>query len=206
MQLSWYGLACFKIQTDTATLITDPEFAGSGLRGPRVQAQLVTYCVNKKPAEPERGAGLPAPRVIHGPGEYEVGGILVEGTAVPPGGTHTCYRIIADGIHILALGPLPSLPDNGQLEALSGCDVVLVPIGGGSVLSAAAASQLVGLLEPRIVIPCYYKIPGLTLKLDPLDKFCQEIGICPTEELPKLKLQRKDLPAAELKVVVLAKA
>lgn len=204
MQITWYGLACFKIQTDATTLITDPEFSGSGLRGPRLQANVVTFSTGRDWRKLEGGT-TPTPRIIHGPGEYEIGGILIEGTAVLPGGAHTCYRVIADGINILALGPLATLPDNGQLATLGGCDVLLVPVGGGPVLPAAAASRLVGLLEPRIVIPCSYRLPGLTVKLDPLDKFCQEIGVCPTEELPKLKLQRKDLPAGELKVIVLAK-
>lgn len=205
MTITWHGLGCFRLQADGAILITDPLFSGTGLRGPRLNVNLITLS-DQSAAKLDVGSGSPAPRLITGPGEYEAGGILVEGTAVPPFGKTTCYRIIADGLKIIVIGALSTVPKAEDVAALTGGDILLIPVGGGPVLSAAHAASLINILEPRVVIPCYYKIPGLTMKLDPLDKFCKEIGVCPNEELPKYKIARKDLPASEMQVIVLQKA
>lgn len=204
VQLTWHGLACFRLQADGASLITDPVFTGSGLRGPRLAANVVTLADRAAKIELP-GSDVPV-RLINGPGEYEAAGILVEGTALARGANRVAYRIVIDGISVVTFGMLPTLPPAEAVAALTGSDVLLLPVGGGPVLSAAQATELINLLEPRIVVPCAYRIPGLTLKLEALDKFCKEIGVCPTEELPKLKLTRKDLPAGEMKVIVLAKA
>lgn len=206
MQITWHGLSCFRIQTDGAAILTDPVFGGSGLRGPRTAATLIAVTDRAAAATFEMPAGTPPPRTISGPGEYEAAGILVEGIALPRGGNHIAYRIVVDGICVVTLGTLPTPPPAEELAGLIGGDVLILPVGGGPVLNAAQAASLVNLLEPRIVIPCYYRLPGLTLKLDSLDKFCQVIGICPKEALPKLKLQRNGLPTEEMKVVMLAKA
>ncbi|MDD5110022.1 MAG: MBL fold metallo-hydrolase [Patescibacteria group bacterium] len=205
MQITWHGLACFRLQADGAVCITDPIFTGSGLRGPRLNAASIT--LSDRTTVGKLGSlGDPAPRIIAGPGEYEAGGILVEGITLSAEGHHTAYRIIADGINVIVVGMLPKLPSPEAAESLAGGDILLLPVGGGPVITAAEAAKLVGWLEPRIVIPCCYKIPGLEIKLDPLDKFCKEMGICPKETLPKLKVSRKDLPADEMKVMVLEKS
>lgn len=206
MQITWHGLACFRLQSDGTTIITDPLFSGSGLRGPRIAAVLVAVTDRSAAGQIDLPDGPPTPRLIAGPGEYEAGGILVEGVALPRGSNHTGYRIIIDGINVVTVGSLAHRLDSEAVSALAGADVLIVPVGGGSVLNGKQAAELVSLLEPRIVVPCFYKIPGLTVKLDSLDKFCQEIGVCPIETLPKLKLTRQDLPAEAMKVVILDKA
>ena len=206
MQLTWHGLACFRLQSDGAAVITDPLFSGSGLRGPRISANLVAITDRTAAKSIDLPDGPPTPRLVAGPGEYEAGGILVTGVALPRGGHAIGYRIIIDGINVVTVGSLGQMPDSEAASELAGADILIVPVGGGGGLNGKQATALVSLLEPRIVVPCCYKIPGLTVKLDPLDKFCQEIGICPKAALPKLKLTRKDLPAEEMKVVILEKA
>ena len=206
MQITWHGLACFKLQSDGAVVLTDPLFTGSGLRGPRLAASIITLSHAAAAKNLNLNGITPPPLVANGPGEYEAGGVLVEGIATPAGQLHTCYRIVADGITVTTVGDLAKLPIEDEVQALAGTDVLLLPVGGGPVLDAPAAAKLVSWLEPRVVVPCYFKTPGLTVKLNSLDKFCQEIGTCPTEELSKLKLSRKDLPAGELRIVILSRS
>ena len=50
----------------------------------------------------------------------------------------------------------------------------------------------------------HYKIPGLTVKLAPVDEFLKEMGIKKLDPEEKLVIKKKDLPEAEkTKVVVL---
>jgi L-ascorbate metabolism protein UlaG (beta-lactamase superfamily) len=77
-----------------------------------------------------------------------------------------------------------------------------VPIGGNTVMSASTASKAVNELEPKIVIPSHYKMKGLILDLDPLEKFVKEMG-GKTEPLEKLTVKKKDLPEEGTKMVIL---
>src|SRR3989338_3180646 len=123
MTITWHGLGCFRLQADGATLITDPLFSATGLRGPRLNVNLITVSDPTAAAKLDVGSGSPAPLFITGPGEYEAGGILVEGTAVPPFGKTTCYRIIADGLKIIAIGALSGILKAEDVAALTGGDI-----------------------------------------------------------------------------------
>ena len=61
---------------------------------------------------------------------------------------------------------------------------------------------MVSLIEPYIVVPMHYKLPGITLKLDPVSKFLTEMGITKTETVESLKLTKASLPE-ETQVIVM---
>jgi len=152
------------------------------------------------------------PFIINSPGEYEVKNVFVYGISCwhdasegKDRGINTIFRIEAEGISIAHLGDLGHSLSNGQLEQLKSVDILMIPVGGTYTINAKQASEVISQVEPRIVIPMHYKIKGLKINLDPIDKFCKEIGVCPTETLPKLKILKKDLPQDEMKIFVLAK-
>jgi L-ascorbate metabolism protein UlaG (beta-lactamase superfamily) len=80
----------------------------------------------------------------------------------------------------------------------------LVPVGGGGGLSATKAIEIISMLEPGIVIPMHYSIPGTssTLKLNPVSKFLKEMGNTNIDPQPSLKVTPASLPE-ETRVVVL---
>ena len=94
-----------------------------------------------------------------------------------------------------------------QLESIGDVDILLIPVGGVYTINGKEAQKVISQLEPKIVIPMHYNIPGLKFKsgkkIDGLNAFCKEIGICPTEEINKFKVTKKDLPQEEMKIVVL---
>jgi L-ascorbate metabolism protein UlaG (beta-lactamase superfamily) len=75
-------------------------------------------------------------------------------------------------------------------------------VGGGNSLNAAQAAELVSLFEPNIVVPMHYKIPGLKLDLDDVDRFLKEMGVTEPREEATLKLTTSGLPE-ETETVVL---
>jgi L-ascorbate metabolism protein UlaG (beta-lactamase superfamily) len=79
----------------------------------------------------------------------------------------------------------------------------MIPVGGTYTINAKQAVELINQIEPRLVIPMHYKVPGLKIKLEGVDSFCQEIGVCPTERLDKLKINKRDLPTEETRVVLM---
>ena len=65
------------------------------------------------------------------------------------------------GVTVAHLGDLRRVPSQTEIEALGNVHVALVPVGGGGGLTAAKAVEVISLLEPGIVIPMHYSIPGM---------------------------------------------
>jgi len=83
-------------------------------------------------------------------------------------------------------------------------NVLLVPVGAGSSLNAARAAELVSMLEPNIVVPMHYQVPGLTMSLEPLEKFLKEMGVTEAKSEASLKLGGVDGLPQETEVITLA--
>jgi L-ascorbate metabolism protein UlaG (beta-lactamase superfamily) len=75
-------------------------------------------------------------------------------------------------------------------------------VGGKYTINAAKAVEVISQIEPRIVIPMHYKIPGLKADVDGVEKFIKELGLKPRNE-EKLKISKKDLPQEDMELVVL---
>lgn len=216
--VQYFGLSCFKltskINDQEVSLITDPYSLASGMKLPRnLEADIVTVSHNHENhnfLESVHGT----PFIIRGPGEYEnkkvfVYGIRSSHTPDPKRGANTLYRIEMGGLSLAHLGDLGHDLTDQELERLEDVDILFLPVGGppagGGVLGAKSAMELVNNLQPRIVIPCHFKMPDLKLTLDPVDKFLREFGAPKLEPQAKIKLARKDLPQEETEVIVMTR-
>lgn len=200
MNISYFGLTCFRIQNNGASILIDPYEDGVGLKLPRMQNDLTLY--TKTPDKAKNDQSF----VITVPGEYEVKDIFIYALPVAANNGLSeglIYLIETEGIHLVHLGALKKTKFNEkQLERLENLDVLMVPVGGDNGLNAEQASELVTQLEPRLVIPMNYQLPGLKAKLEPLDKFKKIIG-GKFETVDKLKISRKDLPEEETNFFVI---
>ena len=209
MEIHWYGHSCFRLTERTmATVVTDPydsKVVGYGplsLRGDIVSVSHDDGGHNMISAVKSK------PRVIKGPGEFEIGGVFI--TAVQTNGSirkkDEIRNIICvfdySGVTVAHLGDIRRVPSQSQVEALGTVNIALVPVGAGNGLNAAKAAEVVSLLEPGIVIPMQYKTPKSKAELDSLDKFIKEMGLSNVEPVPSLKITKSAVPT-ETKVVVL---
>lgn len=196
-------------------MVTDPYNAEVGFKLPRLTADIVT--VSHDHFDHNNVAGVSgengAPFVISSPGEFEVKGVFVYGnsfwhdkTEGKDRGANTVYCIEMEGISLAHLGDLGHTLNEEQIEKLDGVDILFVPVGGKWTLGASEAVEVINEIEPRIVIPMHYKIPGLKVDVETVDKFLKEMGASKAEKLPKLKISKKDLPQEETKVIVLEKS
>jgi L-ascorbate metabolism protein UlaG (beta-lactamase superfamily) len=212
MIITWLGHSCFKIESDNTSLVTDPFGPDIGLKLPRnLEASIVTIShAHHDHANIDAVKGDPF--VISAPGEYEIKGAFIYG--IPSWhdneegkerGLNIIYRIEIDDqddIKVAHLGDLGHKLSTETLEKLGEIDVLFIPVGGKYTLDAKEAVDLVNQIEPRIVIPMHYKVPGLKVDIDSVDKFIKLSGL-QHEELPKLKLKKKDLPQDTTKVITL---
>lgn len=211
MDITWLGHACFRLRGRDAVALTDPYARSLGLSLGRQSADIVTVShdsSNHNAVEALDGQ----PRVVRGPGEYEVRGIIITGVATPGEreaggkfGRNTAYAIEIDDLTICHLGDLGKTLNAEQIEALKDPDVLLIPAGGLCTINPAEVAEVVSQLEPKLVVPMHYALPGVKLDLEPLDKFCREMGVQEVRSQPKLAVTRGSLPD-ETTVLILEKS
>jgi len=212
MIITWQGHSCFKIQDkigpEGVTVVTDPFDKKVGLKVPNFEADIVTISHDHFDHN-NAGALRGKPMVLDCAGEYDFKGVLVEGVDSyhdekegKERGHNIIFRIEIDDISITHLGDLGSPLNDTQLEKLVGTDILLIPVGGGYTIDAKKAVEIIAQIEPRIVIPMHYKIPGLKVDVEGVDKFVKELGIQATYE-DKLKISKRDLPQEERELVIL---
>jgi len=178
MQIHYFGLSSFKIVTRDATVITDPFDKKSGLAAPRGAADILILAEKGNPLYSAISGISGEPFLIEDPGEYDVKGVTVTGLPLKQGDRYiTAYLIESEDIKILDLGHIGEFNmQQDDLEALGEIDILILPVGDKGVLDASASAKVVNEIEPKIIIPSHYQIPGLTLPADKLDTFVKEMG------------------------------
>jgi len=143
------------------------------------------------------------PRLVTGPGEYEISGVLITGIATfhdlergQKRGKNTVYLIEADEVSVCHLGDLGHVLTAEQVEEIGTVDVLLLPVGGVSTINAPVAAEVVRQLEPKAVVPMHYKTEALSWELEPVDRFLKEIGVKEINSQPKLSFTRSSLPVS----------
>ncbi|MFV9503112.1 MAG: MBL fold metallo-hydrolase [Oscillochloridaceae bacterium umkhey_bin13] len=214
--VQYLGHACFRLRGREGIVICDPFSRSVGLDLGRPTAHIVT--VSHDHDDHNYIAPIKSMReklfVITGPGEYEVGGVMITGVRTYHDkkkgaelGYNVVYVIQLDEITFCHLGDLGHELTQAQVEALGNVDVLFVPVGGGETIGPAEAINVISQIEPRIVIPMHFA--GMQLSLDmpllPLERFTHELGLKEVNPEDKFSLNANSLPAEreETRVVVL---
>jgi L-ascorbate metabolism protein UlaG (beta-lactamase superfamily) len=208
MELTWYGHSCFRLSDRGTTIVADPPSDDLSYDRPRIRADAVTIS-HEHAGHNNRIGFRGGPRFFDGPGEYEVKGVFITGIATYHDakngsvyGRNTIFVFDFDDVTICHLGDLGHVPSQSQVEALTDVDVLLIPVGGLHTIDIAKATEVISLIEPRLVVPMHYKTPVETAKLQPVEKFLKEMGLAPMPSQPELKVTKSSLPE-ETQVVVL---
>jgi L-ascorbate metabolism protein UlaG (beta-lactamase superfamily) len=204
MQIHYFGLSSFKIISKETTVITDPFDKKSGLASPRGNADIVILAEKSNPLYSAYGSLSGEPFLMEDPGEYDVKGVTVAGIPLKQtDGYVTVFLIECDDVKILNLTHIKDFSmKEEELEGLGDIDILLIPVGGESVMDASTAGKVVNQIEPKIVIPSHYKIPGLTVEAGAIEKFIKEMG-GKSETMDKLIVKKKDLNPEETKIIIL---
>ena len=213
----WYGQSCFKVKGKNASVVLDPyDHEFTGLRTLKIDSDIV--CVSHDHQDHNNTqvvkgtAENRTPFIISGPGEYEISDVNIVGIESfhddkngEERGKNTIYHVEIDEVNIIHLGDLGQKKlTQEQAEALSACDILLIPVGGIYTISARDAPDIIAQIEPKIVIPMHYKFAGLKFDLDDLSKFLTVMGKEKIEPVSKLSISREKLPE-EVEIAVLEK-
>lgn len=188
----------------------DPFAKSIGLRPPGGKADVVVVTHDHYDHN-NVGALSGGPLVISGPGEYDIKGVFIKGLSAyhdakegKERGRVTMYIFEIEGMKICHLGDFGQTElTEEQIEQIGDVDILIVPVGGVYTIDAEGAQKVVNQIEPAIVIPMHYHVPGLSIKLEKNEDFLKIMGVKNPETLSRLTLKKKDINPEETKIVVM---
>lgn len=209
MELHYYGGNCLKIATKKTNVIVDGGTGPDGVKDPTKDGDILVLTSGEVPATlPE------AKMIISDPGEYEISGVSITGIPARKfnGEADTeeaiIYKLVAEDIRLVVVGHIYHKLNDEQLESLGSVDILCLPVGNGeNTLGGSQALELIKAIEPKVVIPTYFKEAGIKYPdgIVDLDTAIKGLSMEIAEKLPKLKVKTAELPEAT-KLVVLERA
>ncbi|HET8626670.1 MAG TPA: MBL fold metallo-hydrolase [Thermomicrobiales bacterium] len=207
-EIKWFGHDCFRVRGREATILMDPVGKTTGYALPKQKADIVTVS-HPHPGHNALGQVQDGYFLIDGPGEYEVSDVFIKGIRTfhdnergQRHGFNTIYVLELEDLRICHLGDLGHTLTEEQAELLDDVDVLMVPVGGGNALDSVGANEVIGQIEPRIVIPMHFQTAAGDTTSDRVERFCKELGIENLASQEKLTVRKGDLPD-NVKVVIL---
>jgi L-ascorbate metabolism protein UlaG (beta-lactamase superfamily) len=200
MEIGWLGHSCFIIKGKERTIVTDPCHPELGYSLGEPEADIVTLS-HFHPGHSYIEGIANNPKQIKGPGEYELGGIFVTGIASfhdnEEGrikGKNTIYIIEIDGMTLCHLGDLGHRLTPELIEEIGAIDILFLPVGEASTISIDIAVEIMGQLNPPMVIPMHYKTDAVVVNLQTVDRFLNKMGVREPEVKAKLSITKSSLP------------
>lgn len=215
MVITHHGGQCFKVTLGDLTLVFDPISKNGTLPAVRFGADIALVSRDHPDMNgiDEVTYGDKAPFAVTGPGEYERQGIVIQGFLSKSkyglgkgeeSAVNTIYSVDLEDMTLVHLGALADTELSPEArESIDEIDVLFVPVGGDGVLSPAKAHELAVSLEPKIIIPMHWSLPGQGGIGAPksLEAFLKVAGNG-SEKVDKLTLKKKDLAGRDGSIIV----
>lgn len=219
MVITFYGEGCFKLQSGDFVILTDPFDSSTGLTAPRFKSDIILKTLTSLPLtnsfslrEISRRETIPQliNQLVAGPGEYQFKDAVVNGFLVANESSEkffkTIYVVKIEDISLGFLGHLSEIPEPAILEYLEEIDILFTPAGGAPFLGQQSVIKIIKQLEPKIVIPTFFKLPGLKRNATKPNFLLEELNgrkEHKTENGEKLTIKKKDLNEIKKTEIVL---
>ncbi len=207
MIITYHGNLHLKLQTGDTVISVNPVSKESGKKTAKYGSDICLISNNLPICSGSEMAALGSkePFIINSPGEYEKMGISIKGVAstFEEGGNtkiNTSYVFTFDGIKVCVLGILQGKLSGEARDAISNCDLLILPVLEGeklSYLAPSTAESVAVSLDAKIVIPVGYDEKTLGI-------FLKESGTKNAVPLEKLTIKKKDVDGKDGEVIVLS--
>ena len=176
MDIIWRGLRGVYIRGKRVALAMEPgEIEGA--------ADVVTLSARRRRPCERVGSS----RVLSGPGEFDVAGVSLVGTAM---GGSTVFSALVEDVAVCHLAAL----ELDRLSEIGVVDVLVLPVGTGA-LTVGQAAEAVAQLEPKVVVP-------LPLEDGVAEALCKQLGAVMPAPRTKLSMTAEALPEARQVVLL----
>lgn len=217
MNIQYYGHSCFKLttkpggrNTDGVSFFMDPFDKSIGLKPPQGGADVVFVSHMQHGDHNNAGAIKGNPVIINTPGEFSVKGISVTGIDSfhddkegELRGRNTIFVLETEDIKVCHMGDLGVELTPEQIEKIGEVDILMIPVGGNFTIDGRRAAKLTQKLEPSIVIPMHFKIPGSKEDISDEKDFCNEMGNCPKEKINRFSIKKSELEGKNMEVILM---
>ena len=216
MDISWLGNSAVRIQSGQTAIVTDPYQAGAGWAMPNTSADIVTLSLDDS-HHTNANVVSGSPRILHGPGEYEIANFYISGMGTPATPqshdepqdnsqrqVNTVYTMRAEGLRVCHAGAVVPTLTSRQLDELNNTEVLVV-YAGGDETAAKRVARLVNQIGPRIVVPVGWRSGDSPDDTEPLKPLLAELGVTEAASQPTLRVTPTNLPR-EMSVVALRPA
>ena len=213
MDISWLGNSAVRVRSGQTAVVSDPYYAEDGFAMPPTSADIVTISMDA-PRHSNANGVSGSPRVLQGPGEYEIENFYISGMGTPVNGeegedrsarrVNTVYTMRAEGLRVCHAGALVPKLTSRQLDELNNAEVLVVDAGGGES-GAKRVARLVNQIGPRIVVPVGWDAGDASDGAAALGALLSELGVAEASSQAALRVSPTSLPR-EMRVVALKPA
>lgn len=163
MRIRYIGHACFEITAQDGTrVVTDPYDASVGLDMLPLSADLITMSHEHHDHNCEDMI-VGQPQIARGPELAAAGSVTSRAVRSwhddaqgEKRGVNFIRIFSADGLKIVHMGDQGCMPDEDVLEAITGADLMMIPVGGFYTVDAKEAKAIIDAAKPKCVIPMHF--------------------------------------------------
>jgi L-ascorbate metabolism protein UlaG (beta-lactamase superfamily) len=185
VRITWYGHACFRLEGSGLSIVTDPYTPEKAGLPPVTEPADVVVMSSALDSAHSHWQMVPgSPRVVNaidavGSPIELVDGVTVRAVAASEGSdrpddpkANALYSFELDGIAVCHMGDVGTPLAEEQLAPLRGrSEILLALAGGGLTIALPDLDRAIDELDPRLVIPMHYRIPGIRYQLGPVEDF-----------------------------------
>ena len=160
MEINWRGHSSISINSRDIILITDPFDNSDGEFFDSPKSDIVTVS-NDDPKHSNVSGVKGTPKIISGPGEYEIKHFYLTGIGsgvqsqdnAQNEPVNTIYSIKVEGLIICHIGNLKQKLTPAQFDQIGKPHVLLLPMPDQIPFNNSNLQELITSLQPRIIIP-----------------------------------------------------
>lgn len=207
MRIKWLAHAAFLVEGNGLRIITDP-YDPADLNLPPIteQADIVIRSSSDDRAHAfvdtlPKGYELVTATEIVDDG-VEARGVRIEAVWSQESLIHkevardnAMYRFTLEGIDIAHLGDVGNPLSREQLSALAGVDLLLALAGGPPTIELEDLRHAISVINPRVVIPMHFRIPGPEFFMLPVTEFTKPF---PPERVQWFETSEVEISSSQL--------
>jgi L-ascorbate metabolism protein UlaG (beta-lactamase superfamily) len=200
-QIRWHGHSCFEIKNEI-TLVTDPHDGKSiGIPAPTVEGDIILVSHDHYDHNSVKTVEKIGSKIIRDERKRNISNVEIKGVKTyhdenfgDKRGGNIIFKFSIDDINFCHLGDLGHIFGDEISNKIGNIDILFIPIGGNFTIDADKAWDIINLIKPNIIIPMHYKIGGLSLPIDGLDKFLDKSIYKILKVGNEIDFEKEDMP------------
>lgn len=174
MKITYFGHACFKVESDTFSFVFDP-FKDIGYDMKKTSADIV-FCSHSH-FDHNAIDRVQSKKVINTITKEEYNGLKISTLSCfhdevkgAKRGINYAYKVVANDTTFVHLGDLGEITSD-VIDFVKNTDILFIPVGGTYTIDSKQAKELIEKANAKYIIPMHYKTEKSNINITPLCSF-----------------------------------